>query len=279
MNVQTEYLANQTIINADDYYFYHTIDLPGLGQMEGEWDLRAAVDDYLGHVDLTNKRVLEMGAANGFLSFHMEKKGASVISYDLSPEQDWDIVPFADKNGSDWAPKRKNHIRKLNNAYWLSHQLFHSRAELIHGTVYDVAERVGAVDVTTFGSILLHVRDPFLALQQASLITKETIIITEVLDNNRQKAFNWLFSWLGDAAIRKWRNKLMGPSMIFRPNAAIGSPEETWWHLTPELLERFLGVLGFGDVKITYHEQHFSQHNKQHLMYTIVANRTVPMAR
>lgn len=279
MNVQTEYPANHTSINADDYYFYHTIDLPGLGEMEGEWDLRTAADDYLGHVDLTNKRVLEMGAANGFLSFYMEKKGASVISYDLSPEQDWDIVPFAHKDGSDWAPRRKNHIRKLNNAYWLSHQLLNSRAELVHGTVYDVAKRAGVVDITTFGSILLHVRDPFLALQQAASITKETIIVTEVLDNNRQKAFNWLFSWLGMATVRKWRNKLMGPSMIFRPDAAVGYPEETWWHLTPELLERFLGVLGFGDVRITYHEQRFAQHKKHHLMYTIVANRTVPMFR
>ena len=57
-------------INPDEYYFYHTIHLPGLGQMDGEWDLRPAADDYLGNVNLTNKRVLEMGAANGFLSFY-----------------------------------------------------------------------------------------------------------------------------------------------------------------------------------------------------------------
>lgn len=75
-------------INPDEYYFYHTIDLPGLGEMKGEWDLRIAPDAYLGNVDLANKRVLEMGTANGFLSFHMEKKGASVVSYDLSPEND-----------------------------------------------------------------------------------------------------------------------------------------------------------------------------------------------
>ncbi|MFD2937115.1 class I SAM-dependent methyltransferase [Spirosoma flavum] len=264
-------------VSPDDYYFYHTIDLPGLGEMKGEWDLRPFADDYLGHINLTGKRVLEMGTANGFLSFYMEKKGASVISYDLSPELDWDMVPYAHKDGVAWAPERKNHIRKLNNAYRLSHSLLNSRAELIHGTVYAIPKEVGLVDISTFGSILLHVRDPFLALEQASRITKETIVITEILDNNRQKVFNRLFGWLGDSAVRKIRSKLLGPSIIFRPIAAVGHPEETWWHFTPEILEQFLYVLGFGDVHISYHNQFFAQHNKSQLMYTLVATRTVPI--
>jgi SAM-dependent methyltransferase len=263
-------------VNPDDYYFYHTIDLPGLGEMKGEWDLRAFADDYIGHVDLRDKRVLEVGAANGFLSFYMEKKGASVISYDLSPDLDWDMVPYAHKDGAAWSPMRKNHLRKLNNAYHLSHSLLNSKAQLVHGTVYAIPESVGLVDVSTFGSILLHVRDPFLALQQAARITRETIVITEILDNNRQKIINSLFSWLSTSTVRKIRHKLLGPSMIFRPITSIGHPEETWWHLTPELLEQFLAVLGFGDIKISYHKQFFAEHNATKLMYTLVANRTVP---
>ncbi len=270
-------LGSSATVNPDDYYFYHTIDLPSLGEMKGEWDLRPFVDDYLGHVPLAGKRVLEMGAANGFLSFYMEKKGASVVSYDLSPELDWDMVPFAHKDGTAWAPKRKNHIRKLNNAYRLGHSLFHSKAELVHGTVYDIPKTVGLVDISTFGSILLHVRDPFLAIEQAAKITKETIVITEILDNNRQKIINQLFGWMGESTVRKIRSKLLGPSMIFRPIAKIGHPEETWWHFTPEILEQFLQVLGFGDIQVKYHKQFFAQHNKIQLMYTIVANRTVPI--
>ncbi|MGF7214497.1 hypothetical protein GGR92_000637 [Spirosoma lacussanchae] len=264
-------------VNADDYYFYHTIDLPGLGEMKGEWDLRQSPEKYLGNVRLTNKRVLEMGAANGFLSFHMEQKGASVVSYDLSPEQDWDIVPFADKNAAALSPDRKNHIRKINNAYRLAHSLLNSSCEYVHGSVYHIPDSVGEVDVTTFGSILLHIRDPFLALQQAARITRETIIITDILDNNRQRLVNTLFGWLGKGAVRTIRQKLFGPSMIFRPDPAIGHPEETWWHLSPELLEKALGVLGFGDIQISYHTQYFAQHHKSQLMYTLVAQRTVPM--
>lgn len=104
-----------------------------------------------------------------------------------------------------------------SNAYRLGHSLLNSRARLVHGTVYAIPETVGLVDITTFGSILLHVRDPFLALQQAAQITKETIVITEVLDNRRQEIFNHLFGWLGEAVLRKIRGKLLGPSMILRP--------------------------------------------------------------
>lgn len=120
-------------------------------------------------------------------------------------------------------------------------------------------------------------RDPLLALEQAARITKETILVTEIIDNNRQRIFNRLFGWMSDAMVRKIRHKLLGPSMIFRPVAAIGHPEETWWHLTLELLEQVLEVLGFSNIRISYHEPFFAQHNKSQLMYTLVANRTVPM--
>ena len=67
--------TNAPSISVDDYYFYHTIDLPGLGEIAGEWDLRSSADEYLGHVGLVGKRGLEMGTANGFLSFYVERKG------------------------------------------------------------------------------------------------------------------------------------------------------------------------------------------------------------
>ena len=33
-----------------DCHFYHTMEVPGDGLMNGEWDLRGGVDDYLGKV-------------------------------------------------------------------------------------------------------------------------------------------------------------------------------------------------------------------------------------
>lgn len=59
------------------------MDIPGYGGVEGEWDLRKGVKEYLGNVDFKGKRVLEIGTASGFLCFYMEGQGAEVVAYDL----------------------------------------------------------------------------------------------------------------------------------------------------------------------------------------------------
>src|SRR5712691_8821908 len=165
-----------------DCYFYHTMDIPGYGRVEGEWDLREGVREYLGNVDLRGKRVLEMGTANGFLCFEMERRGAEVVAYDLSENQDWDVVPYARQDGAAFVSARREHIRRLNNAFWFCHRAFGSKSKMVYGDVYSVPQEIGQVDVTTFGSILLHLRDPFLALQKALRLTRTTVIVTDVLE-------------------------------------------------------------------------------------------------
>jgi hypothetical protein len=75
-----------------DCYFYHTMELPGHGVMKGDWDLRGGVDDYLGKVAFAGQRVLEIGPASGFLTFEMEKRGAAVVSVEVTAEHGWDFV-------------------------------------------------------------------------------------------------------------------------------------------------------------------------------------------
>src|SRR5438309_9495401 len=89
------YAPSRTVTDINECHFYHTIDVPGHGLMEGEWDLRRGIRAYLGGVEFSGKRVLELGSASGFVTFHMEREGADVIGYDLSDQQDWDVVPFA----------------------------------------------------------------------------------------------------------------------------------------------------------------------------------------
>jgi len=175
------YASPRVLTDLSDCYFYHTMDIPGFGHVDGEWDLREGIDAYLGSVDVRGKRVLEMGTANGFVCFHMERQGADVVAYDLSEQQDWDVVPYARDDEAAFRADRKNHIRKLNNAFWLCHRALKSESKVVYGDVYSVPEDIGVVDVCTFGSILLHLRDPFLALQTALRLTKETVIVTDML--------------------------------------------------------------------------------------------------
>src|SRR6476620_70147 len=83
------------VADIGDCYFYHTMELPGRGLIEGrDWDLRGRVDEYLGNVDFGGQRVLEIGPASGFLTFEMEKRSADVISVEVTDEHGWDLFPY-----------------------------------------------------------------------------------------------------------------------------------------------------------------------------------------
>ncbi|HYN26213.1 MAG TPA: hypothetical protein VES69_14395, partial [Pyrinomonadaceae bacterium] len=72
----------------DACYFYHTMDLPGLGVTHGEWDLRGRFLDYVGGVEVAGKSVLDIGAATGYLSFEAEQRNARVLSVDMGDPRD-----------------------------------------------------------------------------------------------------------------------------------------------------------------------------------------------
>jgi hypothetical protein len=268
------YAQPQTVTDLADCYFYHTTEVPGYGVVEGEWDLRRGIRSYLGGVDFSGKRVLELGTASGFICFHMESKGADVIGYDLSEKQSWDVVPYAQYSYEEFLAARKEHIRKVNNAFWLCHRSVGSRSKVLYGDVYSVPAAIGRVDISTFCSILLHVRDPFLALQRSLALTRETVIVTDLAEaTNLPNPFRRLKGLLP--------SKLATPAMRFRPNWHTCEPKETWWRLSPEIIQRFIGVLGFGQSKVSYHYQLFRRGSLKIpiRLYTIVANRTVPIER
>src|ERR1017187_4959904 len=82
-------------VREEDCYFYHVMEVPDRGVGGGQFDLRGHEEAYLGRVELGGRRVLEIGPASGFLTFHMESKGASVVAVELGPDAEWDVVPRA----------------------------------------------------------------------------------------------------------------------------------------------------------------------------------------
>jgi hypothetical protein len=240
----------KVVSNIDECYFYHTMDIPGYGAVEGEWDLREGADEYLGGVNFRGKRVLEIGTASGFLCFYMESQGAEVVAYDLSEDQEWDIVPYSQCDYKQDILARKAHVGKINNAFWFSHKAFNSKAKMVYGTVYAIPEEIGLVDISTFGSVLLHVRDPFLALQNALRLTRETVIVTDMSPTDMRDV----------------------PYMYFQPKFKEAQPRETWWNLTPGLIKSFIGVLGFEETEVKYHYQAYK--GRELLFYTVVGHRT-----
>src|SRR5205085_1561170 len=118
---------------------------------------------------------------SGFLSFHMERQGAEVVSYDLSDAHCWDNVPFAGTDIKAVDSDTRAGIRKVNNSYWYCHRAYRSKNRVVYGTVYEIPDSIGSVDIGVFGSILEHLRDPFLALQKGLALVRETAIVTEVI--------------------------------------------------------------------------------------------------
>lgn len=250
---ENPYAIPRKISSLDECYFYHTMDVPGYGTIEGEWDLRESVDEYLGKFNFNGKRVLDVGAASGVLSFHIEKCGAEVVSFDLSEDHDWDIVPFAANDVSTARDVRRDHLRKINNGYWLCHNAFQSTARMVHGVAYDIPNSIGPVDVAVFGSILLHLRDPFLALENGARLAREAIIVSDISPYNK-------------IASRFKKNPRFMPKSA-KPDGI----SDGWFRLPPLLVQEYLGILGFKNFSISWHN--FKYGNRIRPIYTIIGRR------
>lgn len=129
---------------------------------------------------------------------------------------------------------------------------------MVYGHVSAIPEELGMVDISTFGSVLLHVRDPFLALENALRLTRETVIVTDVPSRLHLPS--------------RLIGRVAGPSMHFLPKYAKCEPKEAWWYLSPEIILNFIGVLGFEEATVSYHIQKYKGRNRK--LYTIVGHRT-----
>jgi len=217
------YVEPRTNISPEDCNFYHAMDIPGLGEVGREWDLRDNIDNYLGNQDLTGKRVLDVGTASGYLTFEMEKRGGDMVSFDMETGRQWNVVPHC-KLSDSMDEMYENVVRghnRLQNAYWYAHNAFNSKAKVFYGDIYNIPEELGQFDVVFFGMILSHLRDPFQALYSASRLSKDKVIITNQARSGG-KASDVIFLPSKD-------------STIYR----------AWWSFSDNALIQMLGVLGF----------------------------------
>lgn len=262
------YAEAKSVHDPKDCIFYHTMDLPGVGLVEGPWDLRPGIKDYLGKVGFAGKRALDVGTASGFLSWEMERRGAEVVAYDLSEQsQSWDLVPFGGSPDPTFAAERSAGLGRINNGWWLAHAALGSRAKVVYGSVYEMPASIGEVEVAVFGAILLHLRDPFLALQRALALTTESVVITEPAGRAAR-----LLARLPPQAVHRLVSGSRLPATVgFLPEPKAGLPNETWWTLPPWTVARMIGVLGFDVAGVEFHSQTYE--GQPCPMYTLVGRR------
>ena len=232
-------------------FFYHTMTLPGFGEVRGHWDLRGRFSDYIGHVDVKGKSVIDIGTATGFLSFESEKNGATrVVSFDLSHARQQSFLPFKE-NRRRREPERQNlEMEQWKNAYWLCHRLLNSRAEVVYGDIYHLPAELGQFDIAFVGSVLEHLSDPINALASICRLVREKIVIVSPLIQSEER--------------------------IARFEGTADNPENdfTWWTYSIGLYREVLAMLGFTIDRITDSEYRYHYHDRLEARHTLVAART-----
>jgi tRNA (mo5U34)-methyltransferase len=148
--------------------WWHSFDLPdgshieGVNSVEG---LRKRLGQFPIPEDLRGKRVLDVGAWDGWFSFEMERRGADVLAIDV-----WD-----------------------NPLFHEIHSVLQSRVEYRQMDVYDLSPaRVGRFDIVLFMGVLYHLKHPLLALERVCSVTEDltavdSFVLKEQQDRRRRE--------------------------------------------------------------------------------------------
>ena len=256
-------------VRLEECHFYHTLDIPGTGRVEGAWEIVRPAD-YVGNIVLDGRRVLEIGPASGCLTVHMEQAGAEVVAYDLGPDQRPDNLLQGTYDRDRYLEEYRAFQRTLNNSFWFVHQAFGLKARVVYGSVYEIPDAIGEFDVSTFGAVLTHLRDPFRALYEVARRTKENLVVTEMLPYRTggwqgrlmARALSWAFPSKGTVE---------PVPLFFRPHRSGDHHQYTWWTFTPESISRMISLLGFETAATVFHTQKWG--GKDRKLFTIVGQR------
>ncbi len=210
-------------------YWYHEIELPG-GVVTPGW-APVNKDAYRIPADLSGKRVLDVGAWDGFWTFEALKRGA---------RQAVAIDDF-----SDYLDNLKDSDRKAWETFDLCHEALghdHERCQRHEMTVYDASpEKLGGTfDVVFFFGTLYHLRHPLLALDTlADLCAPGGDIYVEsaILDD-----YSPYRGGLGNG----YPNQMV---MEFYPDKQYGNNQTNWWVPSLHCLGNMVKAAGFTDVE------------------------------
>jgi SAM-dependent methyltransferase len=230
-------------------HFYHTMELPGCGVVEGDWDLRDAIDDILAGQEFAGQRVLEIGPASGYLTFEMERRGADVVSIEVPDDPGWDFVPHTASVLEPVYGPRREIMRRLKNSYWFTHAAIKSRARICYGDVYRLPDALGQFDIAIMSNVLLHTRSPLAVVEQCAQRSRSLMIIDRLHPDLEGQPVCQL---VPSAENRIW---------------------DTWWQFSTDFFAQFLGVLGFGGFIKTTH-LHRYRDGATHTFFTLVGQRS-----
>src|SRR5215469_7514169 len=142
---------------------YHSIELPdgsvlpGLQPVE---HLRRRLELFRLPEDLRGKRVLDIGAWDGWFSFECERRGANVVAVDCIP-----LDTFLEAK-----------------------ELLQSKVEYLTLDVNELsARRLGKFDIVLFFGVLYHLRHPLLGLEKVTELSTDLVLIESFVIEREQR--------------------------------------------------------------------------------------------
>jgi tRNA (mo5U34)-methyltransferase len=202
-------------VRIEELDWYHTLELPN-ETTAGVYDHRKVEAFYGFPPTLAGKRVLDVGAGDGFFSFLFERLGAQEVVAVNPPR--WDAEDYFPAKYAHW--QRENLEQKTVDKLALASSLLASSVRQIKGNIYglDPAEH-GTFDLVFCGSLLCHLTDPLRALFALRSVCIGTCIIATPATLERP---DW-------------------PGALFVGQAH----SHTFWAFTPRCLNDMLLAAGF----------------------------------
>jgi tRNA (mo5U34)-methyltransferase len=187
------------------YSWHHQIDL-GSGLTTPGRDRSASKLDALGLPSLAGKSVLDVGAWDGYFSFAAERLGASrVVALDTVIWHNVSKEPFE-----------------------LARRVLGSDVEDVEVEVTDISPAsVGEFDVVLLLGVLYHMRDPMLALEAVSSVTKELLVRETLTDMGFSRR----------------------PAAAFYPGSSFEGDHSNWWGPNAAATIAMLKEFGFTTVE------------------------------
>lgn len=162
----------------DGRRWYHTLDLaPGV-TTPGFFDHRPVVEQYGLPARMTGMRTLDVGTFDGFWAFEMERRGAEVVALDVDSLGDLDWPPRLREKGL--RGEQANAEMLSAGSFELAHQALGSSVRREITSIYDATpEQLGTFDLVFCGSVLVHLRDPALALERMASLCHGSLVLAE----------------------------------------------------------------------------------------------------
>jgi tRNA (mo5U34)-methyltransferase len=203
--------------------WYHTIDLGHGVVTPGFVDHREQIPAYHLPESMAGLRCLDVATFDGFWSYEMEKRGAAeVIGIDIAKGTDVDIPMFILDEAGSWPET------SMGAGFRAASKILGSKVRHEICNVYDLTpERFGMFDIVFLSDLLLHLRNPQLALERIASVCRGKAIIGEV--------YNPMLECV--------TNRNLTQYVLWVPGSY------TWWQPSSSTLRQMMKVAGFDKVE------------------------------